>query len=124
MGTAMNSEPTIAPQDDWLEQALRAHGDAHRGDYIADAGFSARVMAALPAPVEAVPRWRRPAVVAIWAAAVAGASVALPDVALSVGREAFRLLAAQPVSLPQIGAALAALGIATWAAAGWALRSD
>jgi hypothetical protein len=81
-------------------------------------------MAALPAAVEILPRWRRPAVMAIWAAAAAGMAVALPGVVVDVGREAFRLLAAQPVSLPQIAVALAAIGVVTWSAAAWALRSD
>ena len=110
--------------DDWLEQALRAQGRDHRDDYLADDGFTARVMASLPAAVEAVPRWRRPVVVALWAAAAAGASTALPDVVVDVGREAFRLLAAHPVSLPHVGMTLAALGVATWLGAAWALRSD
>lgn len=110
--------------DDWLEQALRSQARDHQGDYLADDGFTARVMTALPAPVEAVPRWRRPAEIALWIVAGAGAAVAAPDVALDVGREAFRLLAAQPVSLPHMGMMLAAFGAATWAAAAWALRSD
>jgi hypothetical protein len=45
-------------------------------------------------------------------------------VVVDVGREAFRLLATQPVSLPQVGVMLAALGLGTWAAAAWTLQRD
>lgn len=109
-------------ENDWLEAALRADAREHADAYVADDGFTARVMNALPAP--AVPAWRRPAVLGMWIVAAAGAAVSVPDIAVDVGREAFRLLAAQPISLPQIGAALGALALATWAAAAYALRSD
>jgi len=109
--------------DDWLDAALAADAREHGSSYLDDQGFTARVMAALPAPI-AVPRWRKPALVALWGAAAIGTATALPGVALDAGREAFRLLAAQPVSLPQIVAVLAAIGAVTWSAAAWALRSD
>jgi hypothetical protein len=122
----MNTHTTPDPReaDDWLEQALRGDAREHRDGYVDDAGFTARVMAALPAAMEILPRWRRPAVAAIWAAAAAGMAVALPGVALDIGREAYRLLAAQPLSLAQVGVTLAVLGIGTWAAAAWTLRAD
>lgn len=110
--------------DDWLDAALRAQGGEHRAAYVADDGFTARVMEALPAPVAALPAWRRPAVLAIWGTAAAASAIGLPGFVIDVGREAFRLLATQPISLPQMGATLVALGIATYAAAAWALRSD
>jgi hypothetical protein len=110
--------------DDWLERTLRADAREQRAGYVADDGFTARVMATLPAPVAPVPGWRRPAVIAIWAVAAAGMAVALPGVAIDVGREAFRLLATQPVSLANFGVVLAALGAGTWAAAAWTLRAD
>lgn len=115
---------TPRSDDDWLDDALRASGREHRDAYVADEGFTARVMAALPPPADAVPRWRRPAIAAIWGLAGAAACVALPGTALEVGREAFRLLAAHPFSLPQVAAALATVGAGTWIAAAWALRSD
>jgi hypothetical protein len=116
------SDPNATP--DWIERALRDDANEHAGTYLHDEGFTARVMALLPAPVMAVPRWRKPAVLAMWATAAAGAAIALPEIAIDVGREAFRLLATQPVSLPQIGVALALFGLATWSAAAYALRSD
>jgi hypothetical protein len=121
--TAPRSSPPTTSDDDWLDAALAADAREYGTSYLDDRGFSARVMAALPAPV-AEPRWRKPALVALWSAAALGTAVALPGAALDVGREAFRLLAAQPVSLPQIAAVLAAIGVATWSAAAWALRSD
>lgn len=110
--------------DAWIEQLLEADARDHAGDYIHDEGFTARVIAELPPALEVTPRWRKPAVVALWGVAAAGAAVALPELALDVGREAFRILAAQPVSLPQIGAGLIALAVATWSAAAYALKSD
>jgi hypothetical protein len=121
--TAPRSSPSTTSDDDWLDAALTADARDHGSSYLDDQGFSARVMAALPAPVT-VPRWRKPALVALWSAAAIGTATAVPGVALDVGREAFRLLATQPVSLPQIAAALAAIGVVTWSAAAWALRSD
>ena len=123
----MNADvtPPAVPSDtDWLEVALRHDAREHLSSYVDDQGFSARVMSALPAPVVSLPRWRRPALVALWSAAAAGAAFALPGIALDVGREAFRVLAAQPVSLPQIAGALLAVGVVTWSGAAWALRSE
>ena len=121
--TAPRTSPLTTSDDDWLDAALAADAREHASSYLDDRGFTARVMAALPAPV-AAPRWRKPALVALWSAAALGTAAALPGAALDVGREAFRLLAAQPVSLPQIAAALAAICVVTWSAAAWALRSD
>ena len=110
----------LAPQDDrWLEDALRADATG----YLDDAGFTARVMDALPPPA-AVPRWRKPAVAALWALAAAGTAIALPGAFLDVARETYKLIAAQPVSLPQIATVVVALGIATWSATVYALRSE
>ena len=63
------SPSMIEPVDDWLDAALRAEAADHRGDYLADGGFTARVMADLPAPATP-PAWRKRAVMGIWAAAM------------------------------------------------------
>lgn len=110
--------------DDWLDAALRDDAAEHASAYVADGGFTAKVIAALPPDIASAPAWRKPAVAVIWSAAAVGASVALPQVAIDVAREAFSLLAAHRVSLPQIGMALALLGFATWSAAAYALRND
>lgn len=123
----MTIDPSTAAPDrsgDWLEDALRHEAAEHAGAYLDDHGFTARVMAALPETVSWVPAWRRPAVATMWGLAVAGASVALPQAAIDVGREAFSLLVAHPVSIPQIAVALVLLGLATSSAAAYALRND
>ena len=109
---------------DWLEVALRNDAVEHAGAYLDDDGFTAKLMASLPSPVQSMPAWRKPAVVLMWGVAAVGACVALPQVAIDVGRGAYGLLAAHPVSIPQIGVALALLGFATWSAAAYALRND
>ena len=119
----MNAQDTPA-SDEWLEAALRADADSHAHACIDDAGFTAKVMAALPPALEPVPAWRKPVVVAIWGVAAAGACLALPQFAIDVGREAFTLLVAQRLSIPTIGVALAVLGFGTWSAAAYALRHE
>jgi hypothetical protein len=117
MATSPSGEPA-----DWLDAALAADGASHRDDYLDDAGFTARLMARLPAPV-ALPAWRKPALSLLWAAAGLGVALALPTAASDVARELFRL-AAHPVSLLEIAAAIAALGAISWVGAAWALRQD
>jgi len=60
----------------------------------------------------------------LWGAAGVALAVALPAAAMDVAREAYRLLAAQPVSLSGIAGALVAAGALTWSAAAYALRSS
>jgi hypothetical protein len=108
--------------DDWLERMLIEDAGTHRDAYVADDGFTARVMAAVPAPA-ALPAWRKPAVAVLWGVGIVGLAVAMPGAMLDVGREAYRLLAAQPVSLSGIAGAAAAMVGLTWAAAAYTLRS-
>jgi hypothetical protein len=121
----MNDRPlNIADDDDdWLDAALRTEGREHRAGYLDDAGFTARVMARLPAPL-ALPAWRRPALTALWATAGLGIALALPGTAFDVAHDILRLVVGQRVSLTGIAAGLAGLGVATWAAAAFALRDD
>ena len=51
----MNMTPAPDPAPDWLDDALRADGALQRSAYIDDGGFTAGVMATLPAPVAALP---------------------------------------------------------------------
>lgn len=111
------------PADAWLDRLLADDAAAHRDAYLDDGGFTARVMDALPAAA-ALPRWRKPAVTALWATAGLALAFALPGAALDVSREAFRLFAAQPISLSGLAAALVALGVVTWTGTAWALRRD
>jgi hypothetical protein len=101
----------MTTEKDWLDDILRADDE-----YIADEGFTARVMTALPAP-EALPKWRKPAVAALWGVAATGVAIAAPGAALDVAREAYRLLATVPVSITGIAGAMAAILAATGAAA-------
>jgi hypothetical protein len=113
-----------ASRDDWLESLIKADAAATRDSYITDDGFTARVMAALPAPLQSLPAWRKPVVIALWAIAAAGLAIAVPGAMLDVAREAYRLLATQPVSLSGIAGATVALVALTSAAAAYTLRSS
>jgi hypothetical protein len=108
---------------DWLDGLLAADAQEGRAAYIADAGFTARVMRALPAPM-ALPSWRRPAIAALWGVGAVALAVTLPGAALDLAREAYRLLAAHPVSLSGIAGAVACAGVLTWTAAAYALRTS
>jgi len=119
--SAPDADSTSAP--DWLDGLLAADAGEGRAAYIADQGFTARVMHALPAPL-ALPAWRKPAVVALWGFALAGISLALPGAALDVAREAYRLLGAHPVSLSGMVGALLCAGALSWSAALYALRTS
>lgn len=114
--------PPSAPADDWLDGLLAADAAASREAYIADDGFTARVMHDIPA-LHAAPAWRKPAVAALWGAAAAGLALAMPGVMLDVAREAYRLLATQPVSLSGLAGAAVAMLAFTGAAAAYTLRS-
>ena len=109
--------------DDWVDALLARDAAEHAVDYIGDEGFSANVMRMLPA-ADAMPAWRRPAVVALWIFAAALLAVNLPGTALEVARGAFKLFAGQPFSLSTLALILAALGVATWTGAAVALRRD
>ncbi len=112
---------THQPADDWLDAALRADAFDHRGDYLADDGFTARVMSALPVPAT-LPAWRKRAVIGMWTVASVGIAVALPGAYTDVAREFLRVAVGHPVSLAQIATGIVVLGIGSWTAAVWALR--
>ena len=119
-----HTDTTLRPEpadDAWLDALLAQDAARHRDDYLDDAGFTARVMADLPAQ-PALPRWRRFALTGLWATAGVGIAAALPGTVLDVSREAFRLLAARPFSLSEVAVVIALLGVATWTGAAVALR--
>ena len=118
-----NSEMRSDASRDWLDDLLARDAAEHSGGYLADAGFTARVMRTLPA-IDALPAWRRQAVAALWLIAGALLAVTLPGTALEIARGAFRLFVAQPFSLSTLAIAIAAAGIATWTGAVVALRRD
>jgi hypothetical protein len=108
---------------DWLDGLLVADAREYRAVHIADDGFAARVMQALPTSF-ALPAWRKPALVSLWTLATVGLAVTLPGAALDVAREAYRLLAAHPVSLSGMVGAVACAGVLAWTAAAYALRTS
>jgi hypothetical protein len=112
-----------AAADDWLERLLAEDGRDHRAGYLADDGFTARVAAALPAPA-AMPAWRKPALALLWTIAALGIALALPEAFAEAASAIVRLLGRQPISLAGVATGLAALGVASWAGAVYALRRD
>jgi len=122
----MNDSPRSGSDagDDWLDTLLRTDAREHRADYLDDDGFTARVMAALPAPPAALPAWRKPALAALWAAAGIGIAFALPATATDVAHEILRAIFAQRVSAAGLGVAFVALVASTWTAAALVLRRD
>jgi hypothetical protein len=119
-----HTAPDLRNGDDaWLDRLLGDDAAAMQQSYIDDDGFTASVMSALPAPA-ALPQWRRPAIVGMWAGAGLFGAMALPDAVLGAAREALRLLGSQPVSLSGMAAALAAMAIVTWGATAFALKRD
>lgn len=118
--------PVSAPptaSDDWLERALRDDGRAHRDAYMDDDGFTARVMAALPAPAT-LPAWRKPALAVLWGGAGIGIALSLPGVVVDAAGEVLRVVGSQPVSLTGIALGVLALAVATWAAAAVAMTRE
>ena len=119
----MSETRTLAGQgDDWLDDVLRAeaHDSAH---YIGDDGFTAKVMAALPA-AHWTPAWRKPLIVAAWALVAVAALVAVPGAAEHLLRGIAALIFGQRLSVPDIAAAIVVLVIATWSGIVYAARTD
>ena len=112
-----------AAADDWLDRLLARDGRDHRADYLADDGFTARVAAALPAPAT-LPAWRKPVLALLWTIAALGVALALPEMFADVASAIIRVLGRQPISLAGVAGGLAALGMASWAGAVYALHRD
>lgn len=123
MNDERSSNANAPAGDDWLDRLLGDDARATRDAYVADEGFTARVLSTLPAPVTE-PAWRKPVVVALWGVAAVGCAIAMPAAMLDVGREAYRLLVAHPVSLSGIVGAAAAMFGLTAAAAAYSLRAS
>lgn len=110
-------------REDWLAAALKAAGQEHRAAYIADDGFTARVIAGLPA-APTLPAWRRPAIVLLWLLAGAAALVALPGIFDDAFRGAVALLVRRPLGLGDIAMALLLCAAAAWGALVYAARTQ
>lgn len=109
--------------DGWLEQALKSDARAHAAGYVADDGFTAKVMRRLPPPVT-LPAWRRPVVAMLWLI-TAGAVVALlPDLFYTVFRDLAALIVGQPLTWSQIAVALLLVGATLWSTIIYAVRVE
>lgn len=118
-----NSPAPPAADDAWLDDLLVADGVAERAGYIDDAGFTARVVDALPATV-AVPAWRRPFVATLWGSAIIALVLAMPTFFVDLLGTADALFSLQPFSLAGVGMTLLALLALTWGAAAYSLREN
>src|SRR5271166_6288534 len=114
-----------ADSDDlWLEQALNADARAHAAAYVADDGFTAKLMARLPTPA-ALPAWRRPVIALLWLVAGGALVALLPDLFYSLFSGVVGLLVAQPMlTWSNLALALIVVCIATWSTLVYAMRAD
>jgi hypothetical protein len=109
--------------DDWLEPVLRIEAADRAEAYLADEGFTARVLERLPPPAR-LPAWRRPVVVLLWLVAGGAAATMLPDLFYDVFRGLVATVVAQPLTLSRIGVALTMLGAVAWSSIAYAMREE
>lgn len=132
--TEPNQPHEAIADDDWVEALLRQDAGEHGADYIDDAGFTARVMEAIPAPAT-LPAWRKPLLAVLWGIAGVGIAIGgagavsdsfgtVTNAVASTAYDTWHTVAAHRFSLREIGTALLALGAASWAGTFYALRSD
>ena len=119
--TKSESQPAPAGND-WLDDVLRADAAEHAA-YIADDGFTARVLERLPHPV-ALPAWRRPFVALLWAIVAIAVIAALPIWFDDAFRSAAALLFGHRFTLSDLALLVALLGAMSWSALFVAARAD
>jgi hypothetical protein len=108
---------------DWLDAALEEAGHEHRAAYVADDGFTARVIGRLPA-APTLPAWRRPVIVLLWLLAGTGAFVSLPGAFDDAFRGSVALLVGRPLGLADLALLLLLCGAAAWTSLLYAARAD
>jgi hypothetical protein len=113
----------IDADNDWLDDMLRDAGREHRSDYLADDGFTQRVMTRLPEPAT-LPAWRRPAVALLWALGIGAVMFSLPGLFEQLFRGAMAALVGHRLGVPDVAVALVLVGGATWSTLIYAMRSD
>ena len=118
----MSPTPDI-DRDDWLERLLVDDARDARDAHVDDAGFTARVMSALPATLLA-PRWRRPVEWALWGIAGTAIAATLPSMATYVAREMFRFFDAQQITPAYVLTVVSTIGAATFGGAAFVLRRE
>jgi hypothetical protein len=123
MNSSATSLTDIDAGDDWLDDMLRDAGREHRADYLADDGFTQRVMAQLPEPAT-LPAWRRPAVALLWALGAGAVMLSLPGLFEQLFRGAMAVLTGHRVGVPDVAMALLLFGGVAWSTLVYAIRSD
>jgi hypothetical protein len=123
MTSSATPQPEIDAGDDWLDDMLRDAGREHRADYVADDGFTQRVMAQLPEPAT-LPAWRRPIVALLWVLAAGAVMFSLPELFEQLFRGAVAVLAGHRLGLADVSMALALFAGATWTTLIYAARSE
>ncbi|HEY2967457.1 MAG TPA: hypothetical protein VGK75_03730 [Casimicrobiaceae bacterium] len=107
----------------WLEQALKADAREHAAAYVADDGFTAKVMAQLPAAAT-LPAWRRPVLALLWLIAGSAVAVALPELFYDVFRGLVAMVVGQPLTLSRIAVVVIVLGATMWSTIVYAMRAE
>ncbi len=118
-----DSLANIDAGDDWMDAVLRDAGREHRADYLADDGFTQRVMGQLPEPAT-LPAWRRPVVILMWVLGLGAVMFAVPGVFEQVFRGAMAVLVGHRLGIPDIAVALLLVGATAWSTLLYAMRSD
>jgi hypothetical protein len=109
--------------DDWLEQVLRTDARDQSADYLADDGFTARVLASLPQPA-LLPAWRRPVVALFWLAVAIAGAAALPTWFDETFRSLAALVAGHRFGLSDVAVIVTILGAATCSALVYAAKTE
>ena len=120
--TNTESQPAH-PANDWLDDVLRADAVEHSAAYIADDGFTARVLERLPQPAS-LPAWRRPFVALLWAVIGVSVLMALPIWFDEAFRGAAALVFGHRFTLSDLAIVIVLLGAMTWSALFVAARAD
>ena len=118
-----DSQKQTAAGEDWMDALLRAESRERASDYLSDDGFTARVLAVLPA-VSSLPAWRKPLVALLWTFVAVASLVAMPGIADDVLRGVAGLIFGHRLSFTEIAAAITLLGAVTWSALVYAARTD
>ena len=121
--TKNESQPTH-PAEDWLDDVLRADAAEHSAAYIADDGFTARILERLPLPAATLPAWRRPIVALLWAVVGIAVLMALPIWFDDAFRGAAALVFGHRFTLSDLAIVAVGLGAMTWSALFVAARAD
>jgi hypothetical protein len=102
---------------------LRDAGREYRADYLADDGFTQRIMAQLPEPAT-LPAWRRPVVALLWALGAGAVMLSLPELFEQLFRGAMAVLVGHRLGVPDVAVALFLFGGVAWSTLVYAIRSD